>query len=221
MSRLPLGLGTPPMMQLDLARASANLAGIMGSMKPELCAMATPRLRLRLWHDRDAEPFAAMNADPRVREHFLNVMTREESDASMARIRAHFTDYGFGAWAVELRDRPGLIGFAGVTHPSFTAPCGPCVEIGWRFAFDHWGHGYATEAAREALRAGFEIVGLHEIVAFATVGNVRSRRVMEKIGLLHDEADDFDHPLLPAGHRVSRHVLYRLRKTDWEHRAAV
>ena len=192
----------------------------MGSMRPELCALVTPRLRLRLWHEGDAESFAAMNADPRVREHFLGLLTREESDASVARMRAHFAKHGFGTWVVELRHRPGLIGFTGLTHPAFAAPCGPCVEIGWRFAYDHWGHGYATEAAKEALRAGFEWVGLQEIVAFTTVANVRSRRVMEKIGLSHDEADDFDHPLLPPGHRTSRHVLYRLRKADWERRSA-
>lgn len=187
-------------------------------MKPELCAIATPRLRLRLWHENDADAFAAMNADPRVREHFVGVLTREESDASVERMRAHFAKHGFGTWAVELRDRPGLIGFAGLTHPMFAAPCGPCIEIGWRFAFDHWGRGYATEAAKEALRAAFEIVGLDEVVAFTTVGNARSRRVMEKIGLSHDEADDFDHPLLPPEHRTSRHVLYRVRKEDWERR---
>jgi RimJ/RimL family protein N-acetyltransferase len=156
-----------------------------------------------------------MNADPRVREHFSGTLTRAESDASMARLRAHFAEHGFGFWAVELRERPGFMGFAGLSHPSFTAPSGPAVEIGWRLAFEHWGHGYATEAARAALRAGFEELGLDEIVAFATVGNVRSRRVMEKIGMSHDPAGDFDHPSMPADHPRSRHVLYRLRRTDW------
>jgi RimJ/RimL family protein N-acetyltransferase len=179
--------------------------------------LLTPRLDLRLWRDEDSEPFASMNADPRVREHYPNVLTRSESDASMARIRAHFEQHGFGNWALELRDRPGLIGYAGLSHPSFPSPCGPCVEIGWRLAFAHWGHGYATEAAEAVVRAAFEKIGLEEIVSFATIGNVRSRRVMEKLGMTHDSADDFDHPLLP-GHRLSRHVLYRLRRTDWESR---
>jgi ribosomal-protein-alanine N-acetyltransferase len=177
--------------------------------------MTTPRLRLRVWDDCDAEPYAAINADARVREHFEGVLDRAESDASMSRIRAHFDAHGYGVWAVELRDHPGFIGYAGITHPSFAAPCGPCVEIGWRLAFAHWGHGYATEAARAALDAGFADVGLDEIVSFTTVANERSRRVMERLGLSHDPADDFDHPSLPPGHRLSRHVLYRIRRTDW------
>jgi len=184
-----------------------------------LSEIVTPRLKLRLWQAGDEEPFAAMNADPRVREHFESVLTRAESDASIGRNHAHFEKHGFGAWAVELRERPGLIGVAGLTHPMFAAPCGPCVEIGWRFAFDDWRHGYATEAARAALSAGFEEIGLDEIVSFTTVGNVRSQRVMEKIGLHHDPADDFDHPLLPAGHRLARHVMYRLRRAQWQSRA--
>jgi RimJ/RimL family protein N-acetyltransferase len=173
-----------------------------------------------LWHESDTEPFAALNADPRVREHFPNVLTRAESEASLGRIRTHFEKHGFGAWAVELRERPGLIGFAGLTHPMFAAPCGPCVEIGWRFAFDAWGHGYATEAARAALRAGFQEIGLEEVVSFATVGNARSRRVMEKLGLSHDPADDFDHPLSTPGHPLERHVLYRLQRAEWQRRVA-
>ena len=200
---------TPSLLQLDAEKET------VAKVKPVLGDMTTPRLRLRLWQVSDAEPFAAMNADPRVREHYPSVLTREESDASVARIRAHFEKHGFGAWAVELRERPGFIGFAGLTRPAFSAPCGPCVEIGWRFAFDHWGQGYATEAARVALRAGFLEVGLDEVVSFTTVNNLRSRRVMEKLGLSHDPADDFDHPLLPPGHRLARHVLYRLRRTDW------
>jgi RimJ/RimL family protein N-acetyltransferase len=184
-------------------------------MKAELTQLVTTRLFLRLWQDGDAEPFAAMNADPRVREHFPSVLSRAESDASLRRIRAHFDDHGFGVWAVELCARPGLIGFAGLTHPAFAAPCGPCVEIGWRFAFDQWGHGYATEAGRAALLAGFEQIGLQEIVSFTAVGNARSRRVMARLGLSHDPAEDFDHPLLPPGHRLARHVLYRVRRADW------
>jgi RimJ/RimL family protein N-acetyltransferase len=204
------------MLQLDSAELRDSLRRV-NALPPEI---VTPRLRLRLWQDRDAEPFAAMNADPRVREYFSGVQTRAESDASIGRIRAHFEKYGFGAWAVELLERPGLIGCAGLTHPMFVAPCGRCVEIGWRFAFDQWGQGYATEAARAALAVGFDAIGLDEIVSFTSVGNLRSRRVMEKIGLSHDPADDFDHPLLPAGDRLTRHVLYRLQRAAWQRRAA-
>lgn len=182
---------------------------------PALEEMTTPRLRLRLWQEGDIEPFAAINADARVREHYPSVLTRADSEASVERIRGHFARHGYGAWAVELRQRPGLIGFTGLTHPAFSAPCGPCVEIGWRFAFDHWGQGYATEAARAALRAAFQEIGLEEVVSFTTMDNVRSRRVMERIGMSRDPADDFDHPLLPPGHQLSRHVLYRLRRADW------
>jgi RimJ/RimL family protein N-acetyltransferase len=188
-------------------------------MMAALDEMTTERLRLRRWLPSDAEPFAALNADPRVREHFPDVLTRAESDASVARLGAHFDAHGFGFWAVELRERPVFIGFAGLSHPSFAAPCGPCIEIGWRLTFEHWGHGYATEAAHAALHAGFDEIGLGEIVAFATVDNVRSRRVMEKLGMTRDPADDFDHPLMAAGHAKARHVLYRVRRADWLLRA--
>ena len=184
-----------------------------------LYTLTTHRLTLRHWRDEDSEPFAAMNADPRVREHYPDVLTRAESDAAMGRIRAHFEQHGFGNWAVELRGHPGLIGYAGISRPSFPSPCGPCVEIGWRLAFAYWGNGYATEAGEAVVRAAFEKVGLAEIVSFATVGNRRSRRVMEKLGMSHDPADDFDHPLLP-GHRLARHVLYRLPRTSWQSRNA-
>lgn len=187
----------------------------MEKMVPLARQVTTPRLHLRLWQRGDEEPFAAMNADPRVREHYPNVLTREESDASAARIDTHFRRYGFGLFAIELRDAPGFIGYAGLMVPSFKAPCGPCVEIGWRLAFQHWGKGFATEAARAVLPVAFESAGLDEIVSFTTPGNVRSQRVMQKIGMTHDPADDFDHPLLP-GHPLARHVLFRLRKSDWE-----
>jgi RimJ/RimL family protein N-acetyltransferase len=157
---------------------------------------STSRLRLRLREPSDEAPFATMNADPRMREHYPSVLTREESDAAAARGRMHFDRHGLGLWAVELGDVPGFIGYAGIMFPSFKAPCGPCVEIGWRLAFAHWGKG------------------------FATLGNVRSQRVMQKIGMSHDPADDFDHPLLPEGHRLRRYVLYRLRKADWAKHAA-
>jgi RimJ/RimL family protein N-acetyltransferase len=182
--------------------------------------ITTPRLRLRLWRSEDATPYAAMNADPRMREHFPGVLTRAESDASVERIRAHFATHGFGLWAVEERGAAGFIGFTGLMCPSVDLPCGKCVEIGWRIAFEHWGKGYATEAARAALQVGFEKVGLDEIVSFTVAGNAGSRRVMEKIGMLHDPADEFDHPNFEAGHPLRAHVLYRLRRANWERSAA-
>ena len=181
----------------------------------------TARLVLRFWHDDDLENFAAMNADPRVLEHFPSVLTRAQSDASAARIRAHLETHGYGLWAVERRDCPGFIGFAGLAHVSFEAPFTPGVEIGWRLAFEHWGNGYATEAASTAVSAGFEQIGLEEIFAFTTPANVRSRRVMEKLGFSRNPAEDFAHPALPAGHPLQRHVLYRLRRSSFRRGASL
>lgn len=174
--------------------------------------LRTPRLLLRAWRPGDREPFAAMNADPEVRRFFPGVMTREESDASVDRIEQHLAEHGFTFWAVEVPDVAPFIGFIGLAQTPFEAPFTPAVEIGWRLAREYWGHGYATEGAREALRFGFECMGLEEIVAFAVKENVRSRAVMERLGMTHDDADDFDHPGLPGGDLLRRHVLYRARR---------
>jgi RimJ/RimL family protein N-acetyltransferase len=171
-------------------------------------------LLLRRWRESDLDVFAEMNRDPRVMEYFPSTMSREESDAGAARIRAHFDARGFGFWAVEVPDRAPFIGFTGLAVPRFEAHFTPCVEIGWRLAHAHWGQGYATEAARAALAFGFVTLGLHEIVSFTAVSNVRSRRVMEKIGLERDPAGDFDHPLVPEGHPHRPHVLYRVARGD-------
>jgi RimJ/RimL family protein N-acetyltransferase len=171
--------------------------------------LRTDRLLLRRWREADREPFAVMNADPRVMEHFPKLLNREESDAVVARTEAHFTEHGFGLWAVEIPGVTPFAGFIGLAIPQFAAAFTPCVEIGWRLAAEFWGRGYATEGARAALAFGFEELNRSEILSFTVPENVRSRRVMEKLGLTHDPADDFDHPLLPAGHRLSRHVLYR------------
>jgi RimJ/RimL family protein N-acetyltransferase len=151
-----------------------------------------------------------MNADPRVVEFFPSAWTREESDASADRVDAHFQKYGFGLWAVEIPGEAPFIGFIGLAVPRFEAAFTPCVEIGWRLAAEYWGHGYATEGARAALAFGFESLKLDEIVSFTVPANVRSRRVMEKIGMVHCPAEDFEHPLVPEGHPLRRHVLYRL-----------
>jgi RimJ/RimL family protein N-acetyltransferase len=175
----------------------------------------TARLLLRRWLDADREPFAALNADPRVVEYLSGPLSREQSDAFLERIEAHLERHGFGLWAVEVKGRAPFVGFVGLSVPEFEAPFTPCVEIGWRLAAEHQGHGYATEAARAALAFGFEgvsleEVGLDEIVSFTAVGNARSRAVMERIGMRRDPADDFDHPSLPEGHPLRRHVLYRV-----------
>lgn len=173
----------------------------------------TERLRLRRWLPTDREPFAALNADPRVIEHLPGPLSREESDALVDRIEAHFDRHGFGLWAVEILDGEPFAGFIGLSVPRFEARFTPCVEIGWRLGAPHWGRGYATEGARAALTFGFGDLGLEEIVSFTVPDNVRSRRVMEKIGMTHDPADDFDHPLLPEGHPLRRHVLYRIGRS--------
>ena len=171
----------------------------------------TERLVLRQWRLSDREPFAALNADPEVMEHFPGPMTREETDAFVDRIEAHWRDRGFGLWAVEVPDEAGLIGFTGLAvHPFMPTP-----EIGWRLAREVWGRGFATEAARAVLADGFERVGLNEVVSFTIPANVRSTRVMERLGMTHDPKDDFDHPRFPPGHRLSRHVLYRIDRERW------
>jgi RimJ/RimL family protein N-acetyltransferase len=137
-------------------------------------------------------------------------LSRDESDMLVARIEAHFDRHGFGLWAVEIPDVAPFAGFIGLSIPGFDAPFTPCVEIGWRLAAEHWGRGYATEGALAVLAFGFETLKLDEIVSFTVPDNLRSRRVMERMGMVHDPADDFDHPVLPEGHRLRRHVLYRI-----------
>lgn len=173
--------------------------------------LRTERLLLRRWREEDRAAFAALNADPRVMEHFPALLSREESDALASGIEARFAERGFGLWAVEVVGSAPFIGFIGLAVPRFEAVFTPCVEIGWRLAAEHWGYGYATEGARAALAFGFESLGLVEILSFTVPANARSRRVMESLGMTHDERDDFDHPLLPEGHRLRRHVLYRIR----------
>lgn len=174
--------------------------------------MLTERLRLRQWTDADLDAFAAMNADPEVMRHFPAVLSRAESAASLDRLRSQLIEHGWGLWALELRGTREFLGFTGLAVPRFDAHFTPAVEIGWRLARPAWGHGYATEAARAAAEYGFTELELSEIVSFTTVSNRASRAVMERLGMTHDSFDDFDHPLLPRDHPLSRHVLYRLRR---------
>jgi len=175
-----------------------------------------PRLRgervlLRGWEPDDLAPFAAMNADPRVMEHYPAPLTRAESDAFVReRIAKQFAELGFGLWAVEVFGVAPLVGYVGLSVHTFDADFTPCVEIGWRLAFEHWGKGYATEAARVAIAFGFGEAGLDEIVSFTTPANRRSIAVMKRLEMKH--AGEFEHPRLPPGHRLRRHVLYRLAR---------
>ncbi len=172
--------------------------------------LRTPRLVLRSWRNADLPPFAALNADPEVRRWFPNVLTRAESDEQAARFRLHDEEHGFSFWAVEAPGVAPFVGFVGLFVVRFPAPFAPAIEVGWRLARAHWGCGYATEAAGAALAHAFGPLGLREVVAFTVPGNAASRRVMEKIGMRHDPAGDFDHPNLPDGHAMRRHVLYRI-----------
>ena len=177
--------------------------------------LRTERLRLRRWLPADREPFAGMNADPLVMEHFPTVLSRDESDALADRIEEHFDNHGFGLWVVEI---PGVVpfaGFVGLSVPRFETRFTPCVEIGWRLARAHWGRGYATEGARAVLAFGFQSLRLDEIVSFTVPMNSRSRRVMEKIGMTRNPRDDFDHPGVRDGHPLRRHVLYRIHAPAW------
>jgi RimJ/RimL family protein N-acetyltransferase len=181
--------------------------------------LTTDRLLLRQWKESDREPFAALNADPAVMEHFPAPMTREASDGLVDRVRADLERRGFGLWALEVRDTGQFIGFTGLSVPSFEADFMPAVEVGWRLTKDAWGNGYATEAALASLAYGFEVEGLDEIVSFTATTNLPSQRVMQRIGMTHDEAGDFDHPRLEPGHRLERHVLYRISRADWKSRS--
>ena len=178
-------------------------------------AIETERLVLRGWRESDRAPFAALNADPMVMEHFPSTLTAAESDQMVDRIEEHFASHGFGLWAVEARGVADFLGFVGLSIPRFESHFTPCVEVGWRLAREHWGRGFAPEAARAALRFGFERLRLAEIVSFTVPANLKSRRVMEKIGMHRDPADDFDHPSLPVGHALRRHVLYRMSREEW------
>lgn len=169
----------------------------------------TERLLLRRWRPEDLAPFAAINADPLVVEFLPGPLAGRDSDALAARIEKHFVEHGFGFWAVEVLGGPAFIGLVGIANVSFEAPFTPAIEVGWRLASDQWGHGYASEAASAALGFGFDRLGIDEIVAFTAERNLRSRAVMERIGMARDAADDFDHPWLAEGHPLRRHVLYR------------
>jgi ribosomal-protein-alanine N-acetyltransferase len=180
--------------------------------------LRTDRLILRRWQDGDREPFAAMSADPGVMEHFPAMMTRDESDAFIDAVDARIEERGFGFWALEVAETSQFIGFTGLSIPQFQAHFLPAVEIGWRLSRSAWGHGYASEAARRALGFAFDEAGIGEVVSFTTTTNGRSQAVMQRIGMTHDPADDFEHPSLPEGHRLQRHVLWRMSAETWHQR---
>ena len=177
--------------------------------------LETGRLRLRRWRDADRAPFAALNADPAVMEFFPAPQSREASDASIDAWQAQLESRGWSNWAVELVESGEFMGFVGLSVPRRALPCSPCVEVGWRLARRFWGRGLASEAARAALGAGFERIGLTEIVSFTALGNLRSRAVMERIGM-RDAHQDFEHPGVPEGHALRLHCLYRIDRPGFD-----
>ena len=172
--------------------------------------LTTQRLVLRRWQDDDREPFAALNADPVVMRYFPGLLTREQSDLFVDATEESFEARGYGLWVVE-RDGT-FLGFTGLKAAQFEAPFTPAVEVAWRFAAHAWGNGYATEAARAAVADGFDRLGLDEIVSFTAVVNRPSWAVMERLGM--QRSGEFDHPAVPVGHELRRHVLYRLQRAS-------
>ncbi|HEY3084064.1 MAG TPA: GNAT family N-acetyltransferase [Candidatus Dormibacteraeota bacterium] len=173
-------------------------------------AIRTDRLVLRRWRSSDREPFAVMNADPEVMRYLVRPLTRKESDAFVDRIERHFEERGYGLWAVGVRGEAPFVGYVGLTWWDFQAHFTPAVEVGWRLARPFWDKGYATEGARAAIKDGFERAGLREIVSFTVPANVRSIKVMERVGMTRDLNGDFEHPNVPLESPLRQHVLYRI-----------
>ncbi len=178
--------------------------------------LETERLILRHWTESDLAPFAAMNADTEVMEYFPSTLERQSSDELAQRMQEHLTKSGWGSWACEVKEDSRFIGFVGL-HPNDDTPRGKTVEIGWRLSRDAWGFGYATEAAEAALDFAFNRLGLESIVSFTTVNNMRSRAVMERLGL-HNTGENFDHPRVPSDSPLLEHVLYEIRAEEFSAR---
>lgn len=177
----------------------------------------TDRLRLRQWRATDRKPFAEINADERVMEFFPATLDRAASDVMADRCASLIAERGWGFWATELKSSGQFIGFVGLHIPTAELPFSPCVEVGWRLGFQYRGKGYATEAAQGALRVGFERLNLPEIVSFTAVANLRSRAVMERLGM-REAPGTFEHPHVPAGSALRVHCLYRLPRELWKAR---
>ncbi|MFN7094202.1 MAG: GNAT family N-acetyltransferase [Burkholderiales bacterium] len=175
----------------------------------------TERLVLRNWTNDDLTPCIALNQDPAVMEFFPHPYTAEETIAAVERFKQHLIDYGFTMYACEFKSNQQFIGLVGLRYCDFAAKFTPCVEIGWRLAKEYWGQGLAVEAASRCLAIGFDQFKLEEIVSFTAKINKRSERIMQKLGMVHQEQDNFFHPKLPFNHPLSLHVLYRMNKVAW------
>ena len=175
----------------------------------------TDRLILRTWVDADLESMFAINQDPKVMEYFPELQDLETTKKLIVRINSHFEKYGYTVYATERKDSGEFIGFIGLFTPEFESHFTPATEIGWRLSSNHWGQGFATEGAKAVLDYAFRELKIPEIVSFTAAGNAKSIRVMQKIGLQHNEADDFDHPKLDDTSPLKRHVLYRLSREKY------
>ncbi len=174
----------------------------------------TPRLKLRQWQESDYAPFATMNADPVVMEFFPRLLSHEQSDAWVEKMRVAIADRGWGFWAMEIKASGDFAGFVGLNEPGDAIPCSPCVEAGWRLDKAFWGKGYATEAGTTALDFAFNTLQLHEVVSFTAVLNLKSQAVMQRLGMTNT-GENFEHPLVPEGDRLREHVLYKITRSDW------
>lgn len=181
-----------------------------------MTALKTERLILRPWCEQDLEPLVKLNSDPRVMQYLPAPLTREESVARLEVYTQHIQNFGWGLWAVSLPEIAAFIGWIGLWPIGFEAHFTPAIEVGWRLLPEFWGHGYATEGASAAIQYGFEILMLKEIISITVPANIRSRRVMEKLGMHHDPKEDFNHPKFPEDHRLKRHVLYRIQQNEWK-----
>lgn len=176
--------------------------------------LETVRLLLRQWKENDFPLFSSLNADPIVMEYFPGTLSEEESNIEARIIQSLIAERGWGFWAVEEKVSKNFIGFVGLHTPELELPFSPCVEVGWRLAKEYWGKGYATEAANEALNYAFNKLCLEEVYSFTSVGNSRSRSVMERLRMLNTN-QNFDHPGVPEGNAHREHVLYKITKTEW------
>jgi RimJ/RimL family protein N-acetyltransferase len=179
-----------------------------------LIEATTERLLLRQWKDADVPVFAKINADPEVMEFFPGVLSEDESDDMAQIIRVKISINGWGFWAVERRDDNKFLGFVGLNAPHYELPVSPCIEIGWRLGREYWGNGYASEAARKCLEIAFKRLNLCEVYSFTSVLNLRSRAVMERIGMTNT-FHNFEHPVIPEQHRLREHVLYKIERDNW------
>lgn len=184
----------------------------------EVIELSTDQLILRQWKESDFLPFSKMNADPVVMEYYPSTLSEEESNAIANKLMGLISERSWGFWAVETQNEKKFIGFVGLHKPTYDLPVTPCVEVGWRLGKEYWGKGYATEAAKQSLKFGFEELGLSEIYSFSSVSNKKSWLVMERLNMINT-GSNFEHPMIPEGHLLREHVLYKITKEQWKNNA--